>query len=193
EYLLEQRRARTRQPENKDRFAACGAVTGALAKKLACAHLLLACGVLFHQLRAVATRGALERIAALVVVPRLLVLAAVLVRLAERQAPRRSRGYRPHGRRALRSPSHARSGNRCSSDRASAVGRAARWLPRACGGRGARRRSRGAIRCNPAPFRAPPPAGSRRRRAPRARRRCARADAWPRRDCHGAAGTRESA
>src|SRR5205823_11727945 len=86
EYLLEQRRARTRQPENKDRFAACGAVTGALAKKLACAHLLLACGVLFHQLRAVATRGALERIAALVVVPRLLVLAAVLVRLAERKA-----------------------------------------------------------------------------------------------------------
>src|SRR5947207_7648161 len=46
---LEQRRARARQPENQDRLAACGAVTGALAKKLGRAHPLLACGVLFHR------------------------------------------------------------------------------------------------------------------------------------------------
>src|SRR5437879_2974612 len=86
EYLLEQRRARTRQPENKDRFAARGAVAGALAKKHARAHLLLPCGVLFHQLRAVATRGALERVTALVVAEGARVVRAVLVRLAERKA-----------------------------------------------------------------------------------------------------------
>src|SRR5947207_15236856 len=83
---LEQRRARARQPENQDRLAACGAVTGALAKKLGRAHPLLACGVLFHQLRAVATRGALERVTALVVAEGPRVVRAVLVRLAERKA-----------------------------------------------------------------------------------------------------------
>src|SRR4030081_2098769 len=86
EDLLQERGARARQPDDEDRFAACGAVAVSFAEELARADPLLARGVLLQQLGPVAALGALPRVAALVEAEGQGVDLAVLGRLAEREA-----------------------------------------------------------------------------------------------------------
>src|SRR6266446_2296247 len=86
EDLLQERRARARQPQNEDRFTAWRAVAVALAEKLARTDPLLVRGVLLQELRPIASLGALQRVAAPGVAEGHVVDAAVLVRLAEREA-----------------------------------------------------------------------------------------------------------
>src|ERR1700676_2381642 len=86
EDLLKQRRSGARQSQDENWSRALGANALAAREELCCAQVDLLSRIGFEDLGPVATFGSLERVAPLVIAPRLLKLAAVLERLAERKA-----------------------------------------------------------------------------------------------------------
>src|SRR6202011_5385267 len=106
ENLVEERRARARQPDDENRIVPRGPGARARGEELVRADLDLLPRVALDDLWPVAALGALQRVAALVVAPGLGVLAAILVGLAERETQVIAIDRRRPGRRLL--GAHAR-------------------------------------------------------------------------------------
>src|SRR5215472_14534020 len=85
EDLLDQRRARARQPDDENRLVAGDAESLALAEELLRADFLLIRRIPLDRFGLVAAFGALECVAALVAAPRCGVITTILVGLAERE------------------------------------------------------------------------------------------------------------